>query len=109
MKLFTIAIAVAAVGWLAIPAGSLAQEPAHCLAQYAPLKKGCDDDLRKCQRHVQLTGERTSCDEQYAFCQKHWKEIIADNHSECFAEYRRAKPGRAVLQSGCPPGVRCPP
>jgi hypothetical protein len=95
-----IAIGIAFVGLLAMSGGSFAAEPARCLKHYAPLKAGCDEDLGKCKRHVAITGEHTSCNEQYAFCQKHWKEIINRDDSECFKAFKGPKPGTAVLQPG---------
>lgn len=95
-----IALGIAIVGLLTVSGGGFAAEPARCMKQYAPLKAGCDEDLGKCKRHVELTGEKTSCNEQYAFCQTHWKQIIQRNDAECFKEFKGPKPGTAVLQPG---------
>ena len=100
MKARAIAIAMAALGLLASSGGSSAAEPARCMRHYAPLKQGCDDDLRKCKQHVANTGEHTSCNERYAFCQKHWKESINRGDAECFKAFKGPKPGTAVLQRG---------
>ncbi len=74
-----------------------AQESARCLQQYAAKKQSCDTDLAKCKRHVQLTGEQTSCDEQYAYCQKRWKQIIHLGDRNCFRDFAAPEPPKADL------------
>jgi hypothetical protein len=77
-----------------------AQEPAHCLSKYASYEQGCKEDLGKCKRHVQATGQKTSCDQQYAYCQTRWKQLINSGSPECFKHFKGPKPGTAVLKRG---------